>query len=215
MKKSFISFILMISLVLMNATSIVEAEERIPSSETCLKESVIKLKYDMQELWVEHAWWTRSIIVSKLSNLEDQNDVLTRLLQNQVDLGNIIKPYYGEEAGNKLTQLLQEHIVIAGKIIDAAKKADQANVEKLNKDWIRNADDIIAFLTKANPNWSKEELTEMFYTHLKYTTDEVEHRLKKDWKADIKTADLNEEYLIHMGDVLTDGIVKQFPEKFK
>jgi hypothetical protein len=51
----------------------------------------------------------------------------------------------------------------------------------------------------ANPNWSKEELTEMFYTHLKYTTDEVEHRLKKDWKADIKTADLNEEHLIHMG----------------
>jgi hypothetical protein len=43
----------------------------------------------------------------------------------------------------------------------------------------------------------------------------VEHRLKKDWKADIKTADLNEEHLIHMGDVLTDGIVKQFPEKFK
>ena len=37
----------------------------------------------------------------------------------------------------------------------------------------------------------------------------------RNWKADIKTADLNETHLIHMGDMLTDGIVKQFPEKFK
>ena len=79
----------------------------------------------------------------------------------------------------------------------------------------RNADDIVAFLTKANPNWSKQELTDMFYTHLKFTTDEVTNRLQKNWKADIKTADLNETHLIHMGDMLTDGIVKQFPEKFK
>ena len=50
----------------------------------------------------------------------------------------------------------------------------------------------------------------MFYTHLKFTTDEVIERLQKDWKADIKTADLNETHLIQMGDMLTDGIVKQF-----
>jgi hypothetical protein len=31
----------------------------------------------------------------------------------------------------------------------------------------------------------------------------------------IKTADLNEEHLIHMADLLTEGIVKQFPNKFK
>ena len=46
-------------------------------------------------------------------------------------------------------------------------------------------------------------------------TDEVTHRLKKEWAADIKTVDLNETHLIHMSDFLTDGIVKQFPEKFK
>jgi hypothetical protein len=55
----------------------------------------------------------------------------------------------------------------------------------------------------------------MFYLHLKLTTNEVEARLKGDWQADIKAADLNEEHLIHMAEFLTDGIVKQFPEKFK
>lgn len=48
----------------------------------------------------------------------------------------------------------------------------------------------------------------MFRLHLKLTTDEVEARLKKDWQGDITAADLNEDHLIHMADLLTAGIVK-------
>jgi hypothetical protein len=170
---------------------------------------------DMQELWIEHAWWTRSFIVSNLAGLEDQEVVLNRLLKNQVDIGNIIKPYYGEEAGTKLTALLREHILIAGNIIEAAKKGDQANLANFNTEWNRNASEIVAYLTAANPNWNKKELTDMFQLYLKLTTDEVVARLNKDWARDIKTADLNEDHLIHMADLLTEGIVKQFPNKFK
>lgn len=43
----------------------------------------------------------------------------------------------------------------------------------------------------------------------------VEYRLAMNWKEVIKAADRNESHLIHMGDFLTEGIVKQFPEKFK
>ncbi|AGK53971.1 hypothetical protein B1NLA3E_11085 [Bacillus sp. 1NLA3E] len=155
---------------LMNTPFIAEAEGRTPAKAACLNEKVIKLKYGMQELWIEHAWWTRSYIVSNLAGLEDQNNVLERLLQNQVDIGNIIKPYYEEKAGNKLTSLLKEHILLAGKIIDAAKKGSQAAVDQYNKLWLRNADEIVAFLTSANPHCSKQMLTDMFYTHLKLTT---------------------------------------------
>jgi hypothetical protein len=169
----------------------------------------------MQELWIEHAWWTRSFIVSNLAGLEDQEAVLNRLLKNQVDIGNIVKPYYGEEAGTKLTALLREHILIAGNIIEAAKKGDQANLANFNTEWNRNASEIVSFLTAANPHWNKKELTDMFQLHLKLTTDEVVARLNKNWTGDIKAADLNEEHLIHMADFLTEGIVKQFPNKFK
>jgi hypothetical protein len=133
------------------------------------------------------------------------------LLENQVDLGNIINPYYGDVAGNKLKALLKEHILMAGKIIDAAKKGDNSTVAKLDKDWHRNADEIVTLLSSTNPYWSKKVLTDMFYKHLKLTTDEVVNRLQGNWVEDIKTADTNETHLIHMGDFLTDGIVKQFP----
>jgi hypothetical protein len=156
-----------------------------------------------------------AIFLFNLAGLKDQDAILASLLENQVDLGNIIKPYYGDLAGNKLTALLKEHILIAGKIIDAAKKGDQAAVGQLDKDWHRNADEIVSFLSSANPYWSKKVLTEMFYTHLKLTTDEVVDRLQGNWVEDIKTADTNENHLIHLGEFLTDGIVKQFPNKFK
>lgn len=215
MKKPFLVFIVIIMLALTNTPSNVGAVGRSPVKGTCVNQSVLKLKYPMQELWIEHAWWTRSYIVSNLAGIKDQKDVLARLLKNQDDIGNLIKPYYGVEAGNKLTALLKEHILIAGKIIDAAKKGDQKNLDLLNKEWYRNADQIVAFLTSANPNWSKQVLTDMFYTHLKLTTTEVVDRLKGNWVADIKTADTNEDHLIHLEDILTDGIVKQFPKKFK
>ncbi|HEY5524645.1 MAG TPA: glycosyltransferase, partial [Clostridium sp.] len=68
------------------------------------------LKMQQRQLWSDHVSWTRSFIVSDLASLEDKDPVLQRLLKNQDDIGNSIKPYYGEEAGNALSKLLREHI---------------------------------------------------------------------------------------------------------
>jgi hypothetical protein len=38
--------------------------------------------------------------------------------------------------------------------------------------------------------------------------------LRGNWKADIAATDKNEIHMIRLADFLTDGIVKQFPEKF-
>lgn len=63
------------------------------------------LRMSERKLWIDHVTWTRSFIVSDLASLDDKSDVLERLLKNQEDIGNSIKSYYGEEAGNKLTTL--------------------------------------------------------------------------------------------------------------
>ncbi|WP_025676234.1 glycosyl transferase [Paenibacillus polymyxa] len=181
---------------------------------TCLSPKMVQLKGDMQKVWIDHTIWTRSYIVSAISNRPDQKDVLDRLLRNQQDIGNVIKPYYGEAAGNKLADLLREHILIAGKIVAAAKAGNQADMKKLDADWHANADDIAKFLSEANPNWQFKTLQDMLYTHLQLITEIVLNCLKGDWKADIAATDKNEIHMIHLADILTEGIVKQFPEKF-
>ncbi|RUT35910.1 glycosyltransferase [Paenibacillus zeisoli] len=212
------SLVLPLSLALLTSSSPAlvsgQAETAQERSSTCLSPHMVKLKTDMQKAWIDHTIWTRSYIVSAISNRPDQQDVLNRLLQNQQDIGNLIKPYYGEAAGNKLANLLREHIQIAAKIVAAAKAGNQSDVKKLDADWHRNADDIAKFLSTANPNWQFKELQEMLYTHLQLITEIVLDCLKGDWKADIAATDKNEIHMIHLADILTEGIVKQFPSKF-
>lgn len=173
-----------------------------------------EFKADMRVLWMEHAIWTERYVVSAIAGLEDQEEILARLLKNQDDIGNAVKPFYGEAAGNKLAQLLREHILIAGKLVEAAKSGNQADFQKYNTEWFKNADTLTDFLTSANPHFNKNTIKEMFYMHLKLVTDSAIARLKKDWNGDIAAFDKNEAHLIHMADALTEGILKQFPNKF-
>lgn len=177
--------------------------------------SICDLKKLQERLWIDHVTWTRSAIVSDLSSLEDKNPVIERLLKNQDDIGDSIKPYYGEEAGNKLSSLLREHINLAAQVTDAAKSGNKTDFEKYNKLWYENADSIASFLSSANPNYSNQVLKDMLHKHLQFVTDQVVARLNKNWTGDIDAYDKGENHMIMFADIIADGITKQFPQKFK
>jgi len=179
-----------------------------------LSQSAVSLRMTMRQLWEDHIVYTRNYIISGLAGLEDAGKIAERLLRNQDDIGNAIKPFYGEAAGKKLSALLRDHILIAADIVSAAKAGNSDAVSKGEKKWHENADEIATFLSGANPNWPKEVLTDMLYTHLDFTTAEVVSRLKKDWVADIEAYDKGHDHMMMFSDALTDGIAKQFPKKF-
>ena len=184
-------------------------------SKMLLTKSAVDLRMAMRKLWEDHITYTRNYIISALADLEDAAKVAERLLKNQDDIGDAIKPIYGNDAGKKLAVLLRDHILIAADIVKAAKSGDNNGVTAGQKKWHENADEIAAFLSGANPNWPQKVLVDMLYKHLDYTTTEVVSRLKKDWAADIEAYDKGHEHMLMFADALTDGIVKQFPEKFK
>ncbi|MDQ1004691.1 hypothetical protein QFZ28_005231 [Neobacillus niacini] len=179
-----------------------------------LSPKAAQLMADLRVLWTEHAFWTERYVVSAIAGHEDQEVVLARLLKNQDDIGNAIKPFYGEEAGSTLAKLLREHIQIAGKVLAAAKSGNQPDFKKYNDEWFKNADDLTDFLTSANPQFDKNVIKEMFYMHLKLVTQSVAARINKDYNADIAAFDKNLAHLLHMSDAITEGIIKQFPDKF-
>lgn len=175
----------------------------------------VGLKDAMRKLWEDHITYTRNYIISALADLEDVDAAAGRLLKNQDDIGDAIKQYYGEETGKRLANLLRGHIVMATEVVKAAKMGNNEDLDKASKKWNSNADEIAVFLSGSNPNWAKKDLTEMLYKHLELTTGEVVSRLKKDWPADIGYYDSGHTHMLMFADVLTDGIVKQFPDKFK
>ncbi len=175
----------------------------------------MELGMAMRKLWEDHITYTRNFIISSLAGLEDAGKIAERLLKNQDDIGDAIKPVYGAEAGTKLSALLRDHILIAADVVKAAKAGNAAGLDAANKKWYANADDIAAFLGGANPNWARTELLDMLHKHLEFTTQEVVSRLKKDWVADIEAYDKGHVHMLMFADMLTHGIVKQFPDKFK
>lgn len=185
------------------------------NNDSSLSKQSVNLKMAERKLWIDHVLWTRNFIISDLADLGDKDSVAQRLLKNQDDIGASIKPYYGEEAGNKLAEILKEHINIAGQVVDAAKSGNKDDLEKYNKLWYENADKIAKFLSSANPNFPEAKLKDMLYTHLDLTTKEVTSRLNNDWKADIDAYDKGEDHMIMFADTLSDGIIKQFAPKFK
>lgn len=170
----------------------------------------IQLRLSMRKLWEDHIVYTRNFIISAIANLADIDAITQRLLKNQDDIGNATKPYYGSKFGNKLSQLLKIHILIAGYVVEDAIAKD---TQKFNEDyvkWQNNANDIAKFLSENNPNWSEEELKDMLYTHLKLTTGEVSSRLQENWQADINFYDKNHDHMLMFSDMLTKGIINQF-----
>jgi hypothetical protein len=170
----------------------------------------------MRKLWEDHITWTRVFIIDAAGDLPDKDAATQRLLQNQVDIGNAVKPYYGDAAGEKLTALLKEHITTAAEVVAAAKTNDTAKMTDANRRWFANADAIAAFLSGANPkNWPADQMKQMMHEHLNLTTSEVQARLKGDWAADIAAYDQVHEQILRMADMLSAGIVNQHAQKFK
>jgi hypothetical protein len=207
------NFFRALTILMLFITSLLPLKVYAIDNDIALNNSIVNLKMDERKLWIDHVSWTRTFIVSDLASLPDKDVILQRLLKNQDDIGASIKPYYGEEAGTKLSKLLREHIVIAGQVVDSAKSNKKADLDKYNKLWYKNADDIADFLSSANPNWSNSELKDMLHKHLEFVTNQAVARINKNWKADVDAYDKGEDHIIKFADVLSDGIVKQFPEK--
>jgi len=173
-----------------------------------------ELRTAMRKLWEDHVTWTRNVILCIMDGLPGTDQAVARLLKNQDDIGNAIKPYYGNDAGKKLTGLLRVHITTAADLLKAAKVDNKTAFDDANKKWTANADEISDFLSKANPNWKLSDMKMMMHDHLKLTTNEAVARKKKDYDADVKAYDQVHDEILKMSDMLTDGIVKRFGDRF-
>jgi hypothetical protein len=185
-------------------------------SPTTLTRKEVALREGMRQLWEDHIVWTRLAIISLTTGSPDTEATVGRLLENQTDLGNAVKPFYGRAAGTKLTAELRRHILIAADLIAAAKAGDQAKLAAEQARWAKNADDIAGVLASVNPRFFKlSVLKAEMQMHLKLTTEEAVARLQGDWAADVAAYDKIHRHILHMSDYLSDGVVKQFPKRFR
>jgi hypothetical protein len=184
------------------------ASETTAPSEQAFRDAV-------RRLWVDHVTWTRLFIVSLAGDLPDLDATTQRLLRNQADIGDAIVPFYGEAAGDRLTSLLEEHILTAAELLQAAKTGDAVAFEEAKDAWYANARRIARFLHDANPDqWPLAEMRRMMKDHLDLTLAEAAAQLGGDFGRSVALYDEVEDEILQMADMLAAGLIAQFPEHF-
>ena len=173
----------------------------------------------MRTLWAgDHIVWTRCFIVSVGTlpeNLPDTEATTARLLANQTAIGNAFKPFYGDQVGEELTDLLRTHILTAAQLIAAAKAGDADAVAAASEAWYANADEIAAFLHELNPrNWPLAAVEGLLEAHLDLTLEEAVARLQGRYSDDVAAYDRVHAQILTLADALSAGIIAQFPQKF-
>lgn len=174
----------------------------------------IKLTNDMRLVWEQHIYWTRMLLISIAERLKDQTDVANHLLQNPENIANVFSSYYTTDATELIAELLTEHLEIGAELITALRDGETAKAQTLDRQWYQNADKMADAFSSLNPYYNREELRTMLYTHLDLTKQEVAMRLAGNYKEDIKAFDKIEQEVLLMADYFTEGIIKQFPNKF-
>jgi hypothetical protein len=169
----------------------------------------------MRALWEAHGSWTHMVIISFVGNLPNLQAEEKVLLHNQVDIGNAVKPYYGTAAGNKLTQLLKAHILGAVKVLEAAKSGSKAKLKKAEAAWFANGREIADFLHTANPKFlSLAAARKMMKVHLEQVIQQAVDELQGKFMADARAFAPYIQHILNMADMISDGIIRQFPARF-
>jgi len=176
----------------------------------------IRFHDDMRALWEEHGSWTRMVIVSFVGNLPNLPAAEQVLLHNQVEIGNAVKPYYGRAAGNRLTTLLKTHILGAVDVLVAAKSGDPDRLSHAEAKWYANGRQIADFLHAANPRFlSRAAARQMMKEHLDQVIEQAVDELKADYAGSARAFGPYIQHILDMADMISGGIIRQFPARFR
>lgn len=176
---------------------------------------VVATKAVLRDLWLNHVFWVRNVVVEEISgNAPAAKIAEAQVVANAQAIAGAIEPFYGAEAKEALFKLLAGHYGAVKAYLDASIAKDAAKQKEAMDQLLANADQIATFLSGANPNLPKDALLGLLQAHGGHHMNQIQQLIAKDYSGEAETwADMSQ-HMYAIADALTDGIAKQFPDKF-
>jgi len=167
----------------------------------------------LRDLWVDHVFWVRSVVVATLDNNQAARAASEKaVVANAKAIAGSIAPFYGQAASDKLFTLLAGHYGAVKQYLDAGtdKTKQDAAITALND----NAGQIATFLSGANPNLPKEAVLAMLAAHGGHHISQINQLRAKQYDQEAETWEAMKGHMYKLADTLAGAIAKQFPDKF-
>ncbi len=181
---------------------------------------VAELKMAVRDLYVNHIFWVRSLVVStRLGERTAISEADEYGVKNAKAIGQSIAPFYGQAAGDKFATLFVGHYAAVKAYMGASFasnfKGNEARKRAAVDTLTKNANEIAAFVSSANPNLPKGAVYGLLTAHIGHHIAAIDAIAKKDWSRDADVWDPMLMHIYKLSDALVDGIAKQFPDKFQ
>lgn len=174
-----------------------------------------ELNQYLRKLWAEHAFWIRQYVISYLNGTGDIGDTTKRLLSNQQQIGRAIGLWYDEKNGKKISDLMTSQLVAFGDMLNGIRTKDKNLSVVSEKKWHDATEQLVSFLVDLNDKWGRVELSQHFKQYNEMITNMAIHRLRRKHNEEIGSFDKAYYHAMNdIADVLTKGIVRQFPDQF-
>jgi hypothetical protein len=139
--------------------------------------------------------------------------------KNAKAIGHSIDPFYGQAAGGKFAALFVGHYSGVKDYMKAAfgnNFKGSATLKKSALDKVtKNANEIAAFLSSANPNLPKGTVYGLLVTHAQQHIMFIDATAKKNWPGEADMWEPMVKHIYTISDAVAEAIAKQFPDKFQ
>ena len=177
------------------------------------KASATETQAALRDLWVDHVFWVRSVVVATLDNNQAARAASEKaVVANAKAIAGSIAPFYGQAASDKLFTLLAGHYGAVKQYLDAG--TDKTKQDAAIKALTDNAGEIATFLSGANPNLPRDAVLGMLAAHGGHHISQINQLRAKEYDQEAETWEAMKGHMYKLADTLAGAIAKQFPDKF-
>jgi len=159
------------------------------------------LKDLLRKLFTDHAVYTKMYMNAVLDGESNIQQLQTRLLSNQDEIGTNVGSIIGYNKGRNLALLLREHIQAAGNAIVAAKSGK--DLAPYKDAIFKNSTQVAVFLNKLNPtDLPYKTVKRHFDRHNKYVLEICMLHINSEFSKEISTYDAYYNHMLMFSDML-------------
>lgn len=158
----------------------------------------------------QYTMWTRFLLVSKASNIDDQEVLENRLYEVARDFGNVLLVYYDKAAVDKINVITRTNIKLIISLIDTILFKDEHQSIIAIENLRHNSMELAAALHDLNPYLDERVLTTSFYGLIAMTVDEITKRKAKQYALDVYQYNFIEFQILMIADILWEGFLHEF-----